>query len=275
MLVERIWSGNDYRNFHYLIACQETGEALAVDPLEWQLCLDAARAKGWGSPRSSARTSIATIRAGTRGWFARRAPRCWRMPARRCAHRWRGSGAGQGRRDPRRAYGGTRMPRYAWPRDGACLPVGACPAEGLFCGDTLFNAGAGNCHGGGHPDALYQTFAAQLAKLPDDTRIYPGTSTWRATSSSRWIASPITSMRKALLAVAKVHRAREREGHDARRRKLVECVLPPAETPRWSRGSRERFPEIGETPDARTVFVKLRASCGTSGSSLAASVRAP
>ncbi len=46
MLVERIWSGNDYRNFHYLIACPETGEALAVDPLEWQLCLDAARAKG-------------------------------------------------------------------------------------------------------------------------------------------------------------------------------------------------------------------------------------
>jgi hydroxyacylglutathione hydrolase len=47
MLVERIWSGNAYRNFHYLIACPETGEALAVDPLEWQLCLDTARAKGW------------------------------------------------------------------------------------------------------------------------------------------------------------------------------------------------------------------------------------
>src|ERR671937_1025800 len=47
MLVERIWSGNAYRNFHYLIACEETGEALAIDPLEWQLCLDAARAKGW------------------------------------------------------------------------------------------------------------------------------------------------------------------------------------------------------------------------------------
>src|SRR5207248_268374 len=34
-------------NFHYLIACSETGEALAVDPLEWRLCLEAARKRGW------------------------------------------------------------------------------------------------------------------------------------------------------------------------------------------------------------------------------------
>src|SRR5882762_8943649 len=47
MLTERIWSGNSLRNFHYLIACAETGEALAVDPLEWRLCLEAARKRGW------------------------------------------------------------------------------------------------------------------------------------------------------------------------------------------------------------------------------------
>src|SRR2546430_3826075 len=47
MLTERIWSGNSLRNFHYLIACAETGEALAVDPLEWRLCLEAARRRGW------------------------------------------------------------------------------------------------------------------------------------------------------------------------------------------------------------------------------------
>src|SRR5438045_6683500 len=47
MLTERIWSGNSLRNFHYLMACSETGEALAVDPLEWRLCLEAARRHGW------------------------------------------------------------------------------------------------------------------------------------------------------------------------------------------------------------------------------------
>src|SRR5690606_22992494 len=47
MQIERIWANNDYRNFHYLIACEETGEALAIDPLDWRRCLDAARARGW------------------------------------------------------------------------------------------------------------------------------------------------------------------------------------------------------------------------------------
>jgi hydroxyacylglutathione hydrolase len=47
MLVERIWTGNAYRNYNYLIACPQTGEALAIDPLDHVKCLAAARAKGW------------------------------------------------------------------------------------------------------------------------------------------------------------------------------------------------------------------------------------
>ena len=47
MLVEQIWTGNDYRNFNYLIACPETGEALAVDPLAHELCLAVAKDRGW------------------------------------------------------------------------------------------------------------------------------------------------------------------------------------------------------------------------------------
>src|SRR3984885_8409219 len=47
MIVEQIWTGNAGRNFNYLIACAETGEALAVDPLDYEKCLAAAKAKGW------------------------------------------------------------------------------------------------------------------------------------------------------------------------------------------------------------------------------------
>ena len=47
MIVEQIWTANSGRNFNYLIACSETGEALAVDPLDHEKCLAAARAKGW------------------------------------------------------------------------------------------------------------------------------------------------------------------------------------------------------------------------------------
>ena len=47
MLIERIWAANDYRNFHYLVACAETGEALAIDPLDWRKCLAAAKSRGY------------------------------------------------------------------------------------------------------------------------------------------------------------------------------------------------------------------------------------
>ncbi|SVD93107.1 uncharacterized protein METZ01_LOCUS445961, partial [marine metagenome] len=36
------------------------------------------------------------------------------------------------------------------------------------------NAGAGNCHNGGHPEELYETFSSQLSMLPDNTRVFPG-----------------------------------------------------------------------------------------------------
>ena len=38
----------------------------------------------------------------------------------------------------------------------------------------MFNAGVGNCHNGGHPEELYDTFDQQLHGLDDNTLIYPG-----------------------------------------------------------------------------------------------------
>ena len=46
MLVKQIWTANAYRNFNYLVACDETGEALAVDPLDHEKCLKAAKDEG-------------------------------------------------------------------------------------------------------------------------------------------------------------------------------------------------------------------------------------
>mgnify|MGYP000406855524 CR=1 FL=1 len=47
MIVEQVWTGNAYRNFNYLVACAESGEALAIDPLEFRKCLDVAQERGW------------------------------------------------------------------------------------------------------------------------------------------------------------------------------------------------------------------------------------
>ena len=47
MIVEQVWTGNAYRNFNYLVACPETGDALAIDPLDYGKCLAAAKRQGW------------------------------------------------------------------------------------------------------------------------------------------------------------------------------------------------------------------------------------
>ena len=47
MIVKQIWTANAYRNFNYLVTCRETGEALAIDPLDYEKCLKAAREEGW------------------------------------------------------------------------------------------------------------------------------------------------------------------------------------------------------------------------------------
>ena len=47
MIIEQIWTGNSYRNFHYLIACQETGEALVIDPFDHEKCLARAQENDW------------------------------------------------------------------------------------------------------------------------------------------------------------------------------------------------------------------------------------
>ena len=48
MIVHQIWTDNSYRNFNYLIVCPQSGEALAIDPLDHEKCLAAAKQNGWG-----------------------------------------------------------------------------------------------------------------------------------------------------------------------------------------------------------------------------------
>ncbi len=44
----------------------------------------------------------------------------------------------------------------------------------LFSGDTLFNAGVGNCYHGGDVNTLFETFEKIIFKLPRNTLLYPG-----------------------------------------------------------------------------------------------------
>jgi hydroxyacylglutathione hydrolase len=174
VIVEQIWTANAYRNFNYLIVCPESGEALAIDPLDHRRCLAAARDRGWTITQVLNTHEHGDHTGGNRAMIAA-------TGAKLLAHHGakdsipgidRGLAAG----DLVKVGRNVELECLDTPghtMSHICL-LSHTDTPALFCGDTLFNAGAGNCHNGGHPHQLYDTFAQQLAELPDVTRVYPG-----------------------------------------------------------------------------------------------------
>lgn len=44
----------------------------------------------------------------------------------------------------------------------------------LLSGDTLFAAGVGNCHNGGDPSVLFETYRDRVSRLDSELKIFPG-----------------------------------------------------------------------------------------------------
>ena len=127
----------------------------------------------------------------------------------------------------------------------------------LFCGDTLFNAGAGNCHNGGHPEELYATFVGQLAKLPEDTRVYPGHDYIENNLKFTLNREPDNAAARDWLAKAAGHDPANSIittlGEEKRFNTFFRLTSPSVIA-----RLRESFPDLPEQPDAKTVFLKLR-----------------
>ncbi len=257
MLVERIWAANDLRNYHYLIACSQTGEALIVDPLDAGQCLAAARAHGFTITQILNTHEHLDHTAGNAEVVAATGAKVLAHAG--AASRIGGVDRGLARGDVIKVGRTVELETLDTPghtRAHVCLLAhGDAPA--LFCGDTLFNAGAGNCHGGGDPGLLYETFVDQLARLPDATRIYPGHE-----YMARNLAFTLDREPGNRVAVQAFAEARAQTPEAARittlgEEKRFNTFLRLA-NPEIIARLRERFPEIGEQPDARTVFIKLR-----------------
>jgi hydroxyacylglutathione hydrolase len=127
----------------------------------------------------------------------------------------------------------------------------------LFCGDTLFNAGAGNCHNGGHPNELYNTFVSQLAKLPEETLIYPGHDYIARNLGFTLDREPDNAKAKEMLPAM--------EKQDTGKALVTTLVLEREintffrlTSPSVIRRLRETFSDLPENPDPKTVFLRLR-----------------
>jgi hydroxyacylglutathione hydrolase len=260
MLIERIWAANPLRNFNYLIACTETGEALVVDPLNSGQCLDAARTRGFSITQVLNTHEHRDHTDGNAGVVAT-------THAKVLAHAGAagvigGVDRGLARGDVIQVGRTVELEVLDTPghtRAHVCLLAraasGAAPA--LFCGDTLFNAGAGNCHNGGDPGLLYETFVDQLARLPDATQVHPGHEYMARNLAFTLDREPGNADAARALEAAKVLAPAAALVTTLGEEKRVNTFFR-LQNPEVITRLRDRFPDIGESPDARAVFVKLR-----------------
>ena len=257
MLVERIWTGNAYRNFNYLIACPETGEALAIDPLDHEKCLGAARVRGWQITQLLNTHEHQDHTGGNAAIVAA-------TGAKVIAHHKAGSkiaGMDRGVKagDVIRVGKTVELECLDTPGHTLCHICLRSHTEqpALFSGDTLFNAGAGNCHNGGNVDDMYTSFVDQLAQLPQDTQVYPGHDYIENNLKFTLDREPDNTAAKALLpqvadhdpATSVVTTLAQEKHHNTFFRLANPMVIDRL---------RARFPDLPANPDARTVFTKLR-----------------
>lgn len=257
MLIERIWAANSYRNFHYLIACSESGEALAVDPLEWQLCLDAARSRGWQITQVLNTHEHGDHTGGNAGMVAATGAKVLAHAG--AASRIGGVDRGVSKGDVIRVGHTVELECLDTPghtMTHICL-FAHTEQPALISGDTLFNAGAGNCYNGGDPQYLYETFATQLARLPDTTRVYAGHEYLVRNLEFTLDREPGNTAAAAALVDARKHNAAEARVTTLAEEKSINTFFR-LQNPVVIARLREAFPDIGAQPDARTVFLRLR-----------------
>ena len=258
MIVERIWTGNAYRNFNYLIACPQTGEALAIDPLDHEKCLATAKARGW---RITQLLNTHEHRDHTGGNAAIVAATGAEVIAHHLAgSRIEGVDRGVKAGDVIKVGKTVELECMDTPGHTMCHICLRSHTEqpALFSGDTLFNAGAGNCHNGGDPEELYATFAEQLAKLPDNTEVYPGHDYIENNLKFTLSREPDNAAAQALLPRVAGHDPASSVVTTLREEKQFNTFFRLGSASLITR-LRESFPELPEQPDPKTVFVKLRA----------------
>ncbi|MGE0859753.1 MAG: hydroxyacylglutathione hydrolase [Gammaproteobacteria bacterium] len=257
MIVEQIWTANAYRNFNYLIACGETGEALAIDPLDHERCLAVAKARGWRITQVLNTHEHFDHTGGNAAVVAATGAKVLAHANARdsIAGLDRGLVAGDvikvGRTVELEALD---TPGHTMAH--VCL-VSHTDTPALFCGDTLFNAGAGNCHHGGHPEQLYDTFVRQLATLPEQTLIYPGHDYIGNNLAFTLAREPDNARAKALLDEVKDQDPNAPLVSTLALEKQINTFFR-LRSPSVIAALREAFPSLPDSPDPKTVFLKLR-----------------
>ncbi|MGI9228858.1 MAG: hydroxyacylglutathione hydrolase [Gammaproteobacteria bacterium] len=257
MIVEQIWTDNAWRNFNYLVACPETGEALAVDPLDHAKCLAAAKDKGWTISQILNTHEHGDHTGGNEAMVAATGAKL--LAHKNAGDRIKGVDVGLVAGDRVSIGNSVEIEILDTPghtMSHICM-LSHTDTPALFCGDTLFNAGAGNCHNGGHPHELYLTFTSQLAKLPDNTLIYPGHDYIVNNLQFTLNREPGNTQAQTLLAELHEQNPDHALITSLGMEKQINTFFR-LDNPEVIALLRQEFADLPAEPDHKTVFLKLR-----------------
>ncbi len=257
MIVEQIWTGNNYRNFNYLIVCPETGDAMAIDPLDHEKCLAKAREMGWTITKVLNTHEHGDHTGGNRQVIAATGAKL--LAHANAKDKIRDIDQGLVAGDVIKVGKTVEIEALDTPGHTMCHICLKTHTDqpSLFSGDTLFNAGAGNCHNGGHPEEMYKTFARQLDTLSDDTLLFPGHEYLVGNLKFTLDREPDNARARELLAQV------ENQDPD---QALVTTMGQEKEVNTFFRlrsrtvieELRKSFPDLPDDPTPREVFLKLR-----------------
>lgn len=257
MIVKQIWTGNAYRNFNYLVACPQTGEAVAIDPLDHRKCLAHAKDQGWEITRIVNTHEHGDHTGGNHKMVAATGARVLAHHKARQSIPEMTDGLTAG--DVIRIGKTVELEAMDTPghtMSHVCL-LSHTDTPGLFCGDTLFNAGAGNCHNGGHPRELYGTFVNQLMRLPGSTRIYPGHDYLHNNLRFTLDREPGNADARNLLSDTSNQDPADALVTTLDQEKRINTFFR-LNNPEVIERLRLEYPEIGPDPGPEAVFLKLR-----------------
>lgn len=257
MIITQLYIDNPLRNFNYLIACPKTLEAMVIDPFDVDRCRDAAKKMGYKITKIL-NTHEHYDHIGGNDEMVEK------TGAEVLAHAGAMEKIGNvnvGLKAGDHFTVGTDVSFTVLDTPGhtnshiCILSDGDNPA--FFCGDTLFNAGAGNCHNGGDMDDLYDTFSKQLMSLPDNTMIYPGHDYIQNNLEFSLNREPDNEAVKKYLT-----KIEGQDPHNAR----ITSIKEEKEINSFFRLQNstiiqkltEEFPELGKNPSQRDIFKALR-----------------
>ena len=239
------------------MVCEESGEALAIDPWDADLMLRTASAHGWQIRQILNTHHHSDHTAGNEA--VRRATGATVLAHAGAAGLIEGVDRGLAQGDVIRVGRTIELECLDTPGhtlSHVCL-FSHTDEPALFSGDTLFNAGAGNCHNGGDPALLYQTFAQQLSRLPDTTRVHAGHD-YLLNNLGFTLDREPGNEAAAYLQTELVDRvAAEMPVMTLGEEKRFNTFFR-LQNPEIIARLRERFPDLPERPTPQQVFIRLR-----------------